>query len=98
INEKTPRANLSKKIMVNVPLTPKKYHTFNENDSPSHKETANTLVINSQIPNGPRPNDVILVNKPIAKNNSTVNPNNLKSKPVIRRPPKEFLSATIAHK
>ena len=36
--------------MVNIPLTPKKYHTFNENDSPSHKESANTLVINSQIP------------------------------------------------
>ena len=62
--------------MVNVPLTPKKYHTFNENDSPSHKEAANTLVINSQLPlnqNGARTNDVILVNKQIAKNNSTVN-------------------------
>ncbi|CAF0914556.1 unnamed protein product [Brachionus calyciflorus] len=104
INEKSSKSSGSaKKIMVNIPLTPKKHHTFNENDSPSHKESLNTLVINSQIPinnqkqaNGD--NNVIFLNKPIAKNNSTVNPNSIKSKPIIRRPPKEFLSATITQK
>ena len=31
--------------MVNIPLAPKKYHTFNENESPSHKEIKNKIVL-----------------------------------------------------
>ena len=27
--------------MVNIPIAPKKYHTFNENEAPSHKEIKN---------------------------------------------------------
>lgn len=74
--------------MVNIPIAPKKYHTFNENEAPSHKEIKNRITLattneNEEI-NGT--NESIRKNfmvKPLKRTGSTVNNVNNKCSIII---------------
>jgi hypothetical protein len=64
--------------MVNIPLTPKKYHTFNENESPSHKEIKNKIVLTNEQDNKTdngtaTTNKQIYITKPIKRTGSNLN-------------------------
>jgi hypothetical protein len=64
--------------MVNIPLTPKKYHTFNENESPSHKEIKNKIVLTNEQENKTdngttTTNKQIYITKPIKRTGSNLN-------------------------
>ncbi len=70
--------------MTNKPLTPRKHHTFNENQSVYHKDSKNKLVLNNQTnkqqqQNGKNTNDpskphvdVIYFRKPLTRTGSTL--------------------------
>jgi len=66
--------------MVNKPSTPRKHHTFNENQSVYHKDSKNKLVLNNQTnkqqattndPSKPHV-DVIYFKKPLTRTGSTL--------------------------
>ena len=64
--------------MVNKPSTPRKHHTFNENQSVYHKDSKNKLVLNKQTssstnddPSKPHV-DVIYFKKPLTRTGSTL--------------------------
>lgn len=74
--------------MVNI-SAPKKYHTFNENEIPSHKESSNKITLNggeSNDLNGDSQNkhqsnkDVIYFQRPLVRTASNINGVSLKTK------------------
>ena len=71
----TNKPNLTEKKMLNKPAAPRKHHTFNENQSPYHKDAKNKLLLNqnkaSQDPSKPNV-DVIYFKKPITRTGSTL--------------------------
>ena len=65
--------------MVNIPLAPKKYHTFNENESPSHKEIKNKIILSptleEETSNEKQESSLkqIYVTKPLKRTGSNIN-------------------------
>ena len=78
VNEKenTKEKLNSDKKMVNMPLTLKKFNSFNESETPTHKENiAKILISNDANLNQDSKNngEIVYFNKPILRTGSTIN-------------------------